>query len=694
MIRLRNYVISIAAPVALWGSTAHADAPPPPRAAQAAPADPAPPASQDPPADPGPSQDAPAASETSAPRDAPLRDAPEAPVAAPAGPSAPGELTDAALSQLAAGESIEIFDERPDKPFDRDTEVRLTGAELAARGATDLRTALALLPEIDVRDAGRGGFNIDIRGARKGAVAILIDGVLVTDPYYGTFDVSTIPITDIVQIRVATTPQSPIDGPGGPGGVVEVHTRDAIGPQLVIGRVTSDSLPSLGIAGTGRVELARHLALRLSATGLGGARDLELPHNASLGEHRYAATGAGRLEYRDGDRRVAVDGFLDSRHYVSPPSDTLDRGTIILIDRETSARASAKADDKIGTLQLQAQLWTHYLERRSKFYADSSLTAETEVENLKALRSGAMALATQPFLRDFRWALSTTIDFEKAAKSDIMNATVRGKTWIVEPAGDLQFERGRVRADLAAGIALPAGVDARPWPEGKAVVKVRPIDDLELTATGAYKGRVPSLKERFDAQNGNPDLGPERIAHAELRAVEHIADRLHLELAPYYKHSSGTIVQSPDPREAGMLVNLGTVDFWGVDARARVTPIPVLELGGGYEYVKARSTDAGGTTHDDPLPRLPHNRWDAWVQGRPAAWFSALVRVKFFGQSIDQTQRVAAYATVEANVAAQITKQYLAVLNVDDLSDVQPETRVGYHTAGRVFSLVVQGTWE
>ena len=112
--------------------------------------------------------------------------------------------------------------------------MRLTGEQLAARGAIDLASALALLPDVTVRDAGRGGFNIDIRGGRKGAVSVLIDGVLVTDPYYGTFDVSTIPITDIVQIRVATTPQSPIDGPGGPGGVIEVLTRDAIGPQLVI----------------------------------------------------------------------------------------------------------------------------------------------------------------------------------------------------------------------------------------------------------------------------------------------------------------------------------------------------------------------------------------------------------------------------------------------------------------------------
>ena len=54
-----------------------------------------------------------------------------------------------------------------------------------------------------VRDGGRGGFNVDVRGARKGAVSVLVDGVSVTDPYYGTFDVSTIPITDIVQIRVS-----------------------------------------------------------------------------------------------------------------------------------------------------------------------------------------------------------------------------------------------------------------------------------------------------------------------------------------------------------------------------------------------------------------------------------------------------------------------------------------------------------
>jgi outer membrane receptor protein involved in Fe transport len=611
-----------------------------------------------------------------------------APQGAEAAAPAANGISDAALARLAEGESIEIFDERPDKPFDRDTEVRLTGAELAARGAVDLATALALLPDVTVRDAGRGGFNIDVRGARKGAVSVMIDGVLVTDPYYGTFDVSTIPITDIVQIRVATTPQSPIDGPGGPGGVIEVHTRDAIGAQMVIARVTADSLPSLGMTGTARVSLARHLALRMSASGLGGARDLELPDNASIGEDRHAVTGSGRLEYRDGDRRIAVDGSLDDRHYISPPSDTT-RSLILLIDRETSARASAKADDKFGSLQLQAQVWTHYLSRRSRYFSDTAMTVEPRLEYLTALRSGAMALVTMPFWRDFRWAASTTVDFEKAAVSDIMNQTVRGKTMVIESAGDLQYERKELRADLAAGVAVPFGVGANPWPEAKAVVKYKPVQDLELTATGAYKGRVPSLNERFGV-SGNPDLGPERIAHAELRAVEHIDDRVHVEVAPYYKHSTGTIRASVDPMDMGELINLGIVNYWGVDTAIRVTPHPMVEAGAAYEYIKAHSSDSG----DDPIDRLPQHRWEAWAQTRPHPRISALARVKYFGSAIDQTKLVDGYTVVEANVSGQITKEFFGVLRIDDLLDARPETRAGYHTAGRVVSVVVQGTWE
>ncbi|MGE0550998.1 MAG: TonB-dependent receptor [Kofleriaceae bacterium] len=597
-------------------------------------------------------------------------------------------LTDEQIVQLAGAEVVEIVAERPDKPFDRDTTVRLTGEELAQRGAVDLGTALALLPDVTVRDAGRGGFNIDIRGARKGSVAIMIDGVNVTDPYYGTFDVSTIPITDIVQIRVSTTPQSPIDGPGGPGGVIEVLTRDAIGDQLVIARMTGDSAPSFGLTGTARVALSRRWALRLSGSGLMGTRDLELPFSASIDEGRRAATGAARLQYRNGDRIIVADGFLDDRSYLAPPSDTM-RGSILMIDRETSARASIAADAKLGGVQAQAQYWAHYLHRVTRTFADPALENLAAIEDLSALRSGARALVTKSFKKDFRWIFSTTVGHEKAIVSNQLGQYVRGDATLIELAAGAQYERKKLRLDSAVGLAMPFGISADPWPEAKGSARYRVHQHVELIATTGYKGRVPSLRERYDSLNGNPTLDPEKALHGELRTVVE-AERLRIEAAPFYRRASGIIRASPIEDDMGRLINLGTLNIYGADLQGRIKLHSMVEVGSSYNYIRART----GTANDEPLDRLPHHRFDAWTRVFPHARLSALVRVKYFGRSIDKGASVSGYATMDGNLTAQLGKDYLAVIRVDDALDEQPETRMGFHGPGRVYSVILQGTWQ
>ncbi|MEO6776671.1 MAG: TonB-dependent receptor plug domain-containing protein [Kofleriaceae bacterium] len=613
--------------------------------------------------------------------------APGAPPDQNAQPSAPA-LTDAELLKQSQAETIEIFDERPDKPFDRDTEVRLTGEQLAARGAVDLGTALSLLPDVSVRDAGRGGFNIDIRGARKGAVSILIDGVLVTDPYYGTFDVSTIPITDIVQIRVSTAPQSPIDGPGGPGGVVEVLTRDAIGPQLVIARLTADTLPSLGVTATARAALADHLALRVSASGQASAQDFATPTTTTVPSGRRSATGAARLEYRDKLTRVVVDAFVDDRHYLSPPSDEDASMALLLIDRETTERVSAKVDRTEGKWQLQAQGWAHHLYRRSLNYADDGLTDATQLEDLTALRTGGMALATRPLGKEVRLAVSAGLDYNSIAVHDLVGNSVKASLTLAELAVDAQYEHETLRLDAAGGVAFPFvyGGGARPWPEGKLTGKWRPrYGSFELDATAARKGRVPSLRERFDPAIGNPALGPELIDHFELRGIEQLTDRLRVELAPFFKHSTGTVRASLDPADLGKLINLGALNYYGVDVIARAKVERRVEVGGAYDFIKVT---------DDALDRLPHHRAEGWVQVTPDPHLSLLGRVRYFGTSIDQTVHIPGYTLIEATATAPISKRYLAVLRCDDLANVRPETRAGYRSAGRTVFLVLQGSWD
>jgi outer membrane receptor protein involved in Fe transport len=607
-------------------------------------------------------------------------------------PSAPPQLTEAQVLQLANAETIEIYDERPDKPFDRDTEVRLTGEQLAARGAVDLATALALLPDVTVRDAGRGGYNIDIRGARKGAVSIFVDGVLVTDPYYGTFDVSSIPITDIVQIRVSTTPQSPIDGPGGPGGVVEVLTRDAIGEQLEIVRLTSDTLPSFGATATARVAVAPHWGLRVSGSGNAAFHAYALPDKLpNLPGDSHDATGAGRLEYRDGRTRLAIDGYLDDRHYLSEPADDDPTQQLLLIDREATKRASAKLDMQIDKWQLQGEAWLHHLYRRSLFFSGDSLADESSLEDLTAFRTGAMALATRPIAKEWRIAASGSIDFNDVDVKDIKGDETKASTTMGELAADGQYEHRTIRVDGSAGIALPfVYAGASPWPEGKLGAKWRPdFGSLELDATIARKGRIPSLRERFDPTTGNPQLGPEMIDHFEVRAIEQLAERLRLEFAPFYKHTTGTVRSSPNPADDGKLINLGVLDLYGFDLIGRVELVPRIEAGGAWDYVIAHSDTAGV----DPLDRLPHNRFEGWLQATPDPHVSVIARVMYFGESTDQTVKLPGYTTVELTATAPISKEYLAVVKCEDLLNAAPETRAGYHTVGRVISLVLQGSW-
>ena len=462
-------------------------------------------------------------------------------------------------------------------------------------------------------------------------------------------------------------------------------TRDAIGSQLVVARLTGSTLQAAGVTGTARVALARHWALRVSAAGLAGGRDFELPMGASIGEGRHSATGAARLEYRRGPRRLVLDAMADDRGYLSPPNEL---GTaFLLVDRETTYRLTTKLDDTIGKLQLQAQGFASSLARDSRNFASPDMIEQTRSESLAASSFGGRLLATRPFSRDFRWAASVTADHERATDRNGAIGS-RGVATTLHAAGDLQYERRRLRLDGAAGIAVPIDFGASPWPEGKVVATYRAATGLELAATAGYKGRVPSLRERFDMQTGNPDLGPEQALHGELRAVEQ-RDRLRLEVAPFYRQTHGTVRISVDPADGGKLTNLGTLDIYGLDAMGRVTVRPGLDVGGAYNYIRATS-DLG----DDPLDKLPHHRAEAWVQWSPVAQLATLVRARYASEAIESQVVTKSYVLLEGTLTAALSPQYLAVLRIEDATDANPSTRAGYRGPGRVVSVVLQGTWQ
>src|SRR5207245_3416240 len=121
-------------------------------------------------------------------------------------------------------------------------------------------------PELSVRHGGMG-VRLDLRGAKQRSILLLIDGIPIDEPYFGAFDLSAIPVTDIVEIRIQLAPASPLEGPGGDGGVVEVLTLRAVGNRRLQARVEGGSAPEVEGALTGRMPLNgdQTTGLRLSA---------------------------------------------------------------------------------------------------------------------------------------------------------------------------------------------------------------------------------------------------------------------------------------------------------------------------------------------------------------------------------------------------------------------------------------------
>jgi outer membrane receptor protein involved in Fe transport len=594
----------------------------------------------------------------------------------------------ALLDEAMKGEVIEVWAERPNRPFDRDTELRLTGAELARRGVTDLAQALEYLPEINVRAVNRGGRQVDVRGARKGSVKVLLDGVPIGDPYRGNLDLSSIPVTDIVEVRVSTTPASPIDGTGGPGGVIEVHTRDAIGARWLGVRADVNTLPQTLASASARSMISEHWAARVSATGDLGGRDIPavMPTGVStrVDEDRRTASGALRMEYRRRTRSLVADLTLHTGGYIVPPSET-ETDSIVLVDDDDNGRLGVAADDELGGYRLQLRGYAGLQRRDTIFYPDAEMIAPSSREKVVAQSQGGAFLINRP-IGDFELIGSAAIDSEHG---DVENgaASTGGRATISALAAGSKFVHGPFRADAAAGVAIPVDVGTSPWPEAKLTTRVSPHRVVTARLVGGYKGRLPTLRERFES-NGNDELGPEKVLFAEAGVALEKNTWVSLDAAGWVRRVNGMIRFVPGMTE---LTNVGETNMRGADGRITILPYAPVRAGGSLSLVEATSEDFG----DDAVDRLPGRRGDVWMAGDWRQSAGAMVRYRYTGNFVDQGVELDDYWLLDASSYYWITRDIMAGLRVDNALDERYLDRAGgVMGLGRVILLSAQGTWE
>ncbi len=137
------------------------------------------------------------------------------------------EETDDEGTPFFFGEIVVVDED--EEPSSGTTDV-LDAAAIQGAGVVTIGQALELLPGVSMSIGGRNEQKVWVRGYEQSNVLLLVDGVPISDPYYGDLDLGQLPIFDVARVSVTRGAASPLYGPNGLAGVINVTTMQG-GPS-------------------------------------------------------------------------------------------------------------------------------------------------------------------------------------------------------------------------------------------------------------------------------------------------------------------------------------------------------------------------------------------------------------------------------------------------------------------------------
>ncbi len=108
--------------------------------------------------------------------------------------------------------------------------------EIARSGAQSLAELLQRQPGVEItQNGGPGGTSgVFLRGANRGQTLLLVDGLRVGSASVGAPSLEAVPLDQVERIEILRGPASSLYGADAIGGVIQVFTRRAAGPQARI----------------------------------------------------------------------------------------------------------------------------------------------------------------------------------------------------------------------------------------------------------------------------------------------------------------------------------------------------------------------------------------------------------------------------------------------------------------------------
>ncbi len=563
--------------------------------------------------------------------------------------------------------------------------------DIEQRQTRDIADILRDVPGVAVA-ATAGQTQIRLRGSEGNHVLVMVDGIEVSDPFGGEFDLGTLQAEIGSSLEVLRGPQSALYGSDAIGGVVAYRSASGNERSGLSARLEAGSFGTInGSARVGIGDYASNLALSATVVStdgtpnaIGGARDIGRDSYTLSGKGEVAATDT--LSFRAAGRFITTKGDFNDQDF-NPASPTL--GFVIDSPETTYENEATYAlvGARLETLDGQ---WTHDLSAQiaditRDTFGPFGRTSGSKGQRLKGSYVSSFDLSPEHNLtfaadlereeyrnRDpFGFAFTGT----RSARNIGLVGEYRGSFGELDLNAAIRHDFSN-RFDDATTFKVGAGYDL--------------TDSTRIRAAAGSGIKNPGFFELFGFFDGtfigNPDLNPEKSTEWEVGVDQTIGDvRISatyfdatLKNEIFTSFPAPTFIATPDNRDTNSKRR-------GVEVSARAN-LGQFTLNAAYSYLDAEENGTREVRRPKHIAsaaldwRMPDDSISAGftVRHNGAATDSAFTDPSF----IPVTVTLDDYTLVNLYGEVALTDKIRAFARAENLLDEEYE---------QVFSFVSQG---
>jgi len=577
----------------------------------------------------------------------------------------------------------------------------ITAEQLEQRQTRDIADVLRDVPGVAVSGVP-GQTQLRLRGSEANHVLVLVDGIEVSDPFAGEFDIGTLQAEVGARVEVLRGPQSAIYGPDAIGGVIAYDSASGRAVPGLAARLEGGTQGTVNGAlrygASGDSWDAAVSATAVSTDGEPNARAINGNGNRAVGRDSYTLSGKGSVDVAQGlalravARAIRTEGRFNDQDFDSTSATfgfVIDTPGTRLVNEAVYALVGARAETLGGR-------WTHDLSAqiadiaRDTFGA-SGRTNGSEGDRLKASYVTALGFSagtaehSVTFAADWereRFRNTDPFGFAFTGRRQIENAGLVGEYRLAADGFDLS---AAVRHDINDRFA-----DATTFRFGGGL---QVAQGTRLRAAAGSGIKNPGFFELFGFVDGrfigNDALRPEKSTGWEVGVDQDIGEAARLSVTWFESELEGEIFTSfPAPAFIATPDNrITTSQQRGLEVSLAARIGPQWSLDAAYSYLDAEENGR------EEVRRPEHIASAALTWIAPGDAASATLVVRHNGAALDDAftdpsfvpvrVRLDDYTLVNLNARAKLADGISGFARIENLLDQRYEQVFSFVSPGR-----------